>query len=615
MDKNNSKNADKTQKKINKIDTVKNNLFLLKQVHKASPGRIFFSLSVIILKLISNFLFDVYLLRFVINGIQTGISFRSILTFIIAVSVYHLGVCFTENYYYEIYVPVSDQKIYKYIQSKVFAKASSVETACFENPEFYDKYVKAVSEASGRVTQVLNTLCGIVNCIFTICTMSFIVFMIDPLLIAFAVLPFIISLIFGKRFNKIKYDYNMEMQEKSRRRDYVRRVFYLSDYAKEMRLTNINKVMFAKFYGSIKDLKSSIKKYGPKIGMLDYLFVATNDIVVYLGAILYASYKTLIAKTMLFGDCVIVINTINSVAWSLRGIVDILMQFHNNALYIENLKFFLEYEPAISENRNGLHVPFRGELKLKNVNFKYPGKEDYVLKNITMSIKPNEKIALVGHNGAGKSTLIKLIMRLYDVTEGQITLNDTPISEYILSEYRELFGTVFQNYKIFSLSVMDNVLLKLNPDEREKSLAVEGMKNSGIYDKVADLPKKEDTILTKEFDSEGAVLSGGECQKIAIARVFTKPCEIVILDEPSSALDPVSEYRMYESMMKACKNKAIIFISHRLSSAVLADKVYLLEDGRITEEGTHFELLNKNGKYADMWNKQAEKYIREDLVH
>lgn len=597
--------------KPHNMNIFKSNLFLLKEVWAASPGRIPLVILVIILKSISNFLFDVYLIRFIINGIQTGVSFERILFFLLGVGVYHLMVCFIENYFNEIFMPISDQKIYKHIQKKVFAKATSVEVACFENPEFYDKYVKAVSEASGRAAQVLNSLGGIIRCIFTICTMSFVVFAIDPFLMVFAVLPFLVNLLFGKKLNNLRYEYNMQLQEESRRRDYVRRVFYLADYAKEMRLTNINKVMFTKFYHAIKELKSTIKKYGLKIGMLDYLFMATNDIIVYLGAILYASYKTLIAKTMLFGDCIVIINTINSVAWSLRGIVDIYMQFHNHALYIENLRFFLEYEPAITANSDGLHVPAHRELKLENVCFKYPGQENYALKNVTMSIKPNEKIALVGHNGAGKTTLIKLIMRLYDVSEGDITLDDVPIKQYILSEYREHFGTVFQDYKVFSLSITDNILLKANPTDEEKDLAIDGMKNSGIYSKVEELPKGVDTILTREFDEQGAVLSGGEYQKIAIARVFAKPCEIVILDEPSSALDPISEHQMYESMMKACQNKAVIFISHRLSSAVLADKVYLLENGQIEEQGTHFELLHKNGKYADMWNKQAEKYRQE----
>ena len=219
--------------KPHSIGIFKSNLFLLKEVWAASPGRIPLVILVIILKSISNFLFDVYLIRFIINGVQTGVSFESILFFLLAVGVYHLMVCFIENYFNEIFMPISDQKIYKHIQKKVFAKATSVEVACFENPEFYDKYVKAVSEASGRAAQVLNSLGGIIRCIFTICTMSFVVFAIDPLLMVFAVLPFLVNLIFGKKLNNLRYEYTMQLQEKSRRRDYVRRVFYLADYAKE----------------------------------------------------------------------------------------------------------------------------------------------------------------------------------------------------------------------------------------------------------------------------------------------------------------------------------------------------------------------------------------------
>lgn len=190
--------------------------------------------------------------------------------------------------------------------------------------------------------------------------MSFVIFTIDPLLILFALLPFAVSLLFGGKMNRLQYDYNMEMQEKSRKRDYVRRVFYLADYAKEIRLSQINKALMVKFTDAIRELRGVIRKYGWKVGLLDYLFTATNDIVVYLGAILYAAYKTLVSKTMLYGDCVVVINTINSVAWSLRGIVDIGLQFHSHALYIENLRFFLEYEPAIGDNPAGAAVPHQG---------------------------------------------------------------------------------------------------------------------------------------------------------------------------------------------------------------------------------------------------------------
>lgn len=599
-------------KKKTKHSTLSNNLYILKQIHNASPGRIIFELSGIIISTANDILLDVYLLKYIINGIQKGLDFKRIVGFILFSTAFHIFTSVITSYFWGKFEPVSNQKIYSHIQKNLFKKASSVELACFEEPDFYDKYVKAISEANNRTQQVLGSLGDIVYFIFNAFATSFIIFTIDPVLIVFALIPFIVSILFGKRLNKVRYNYNMEMQEKSRKRDYVKRVFYLADYAKEMRLTNINRVMFKKFYEAIKELKRVIKKHGLKVALLDYLFIAVNDIIVYLGAILYSAYKTLVSKTMLYGDCVVVINGINNVAWSLRNMADVFIQFQNHSLYIDNLRYFLEYKPAIYENREGLDPPDTCALTLKNVSFKYAGQEDYSLKNINFTIKQGEKIALVGHNGAGKTTLVKLLMRLYDVTDGEIQLNGRPIKEYKLKGYRNLFSVVFQDFKVFAVSVLENILLKADITKEEKNRAVRGMKDAGIYDKVMSLENGCETVLTKEFDENGAVLSGGETQKIAISRVFARDCTITILDEPSSALDPLAEYAMYEAMMNACRDKAVIFISHRLSSAVLADRVYLMEKGEIIESGTHRELLEKGGKYADMWSKQAEKYRKKE---
>ena len=599
-------------KKKTKHSTLSNNLYILKQILTASPGRILFDLSGSIITSVSNILLDVYLLKYIINGIQEGLDFKRLVGFILIITAFHIFSTAFSHYYWQKFAPVSNQKIYSHIQKALFEKSSSVELACFEDPDFYDKYVKAISEANNRTQQVLGSLGDIVYFIFNAFATSFIIFTIDPVLIVFALIPFMVSILFGKRLNKVRYNYNMEMQEKSRKRDYVKRVFYLADYAKEMRLTNINRVMFKKFYEAIKELKGVIKKYGLKVALLDYLFIAVNDIIVFLGAILYSAYKTLVSKSMLYGDCVVVINGINNVAWSLRNMADVFIQFQNHSLYIDNLRYFLEYKPAIDENREGLDPPDNCLLALKNVSFKYAGQEDYSLKNINFTIKQGEKIALVGHNGAGKTTLVKLLMRLYDVTEGEIRLNGRPIKEYKLKGYRNLFSVVFQDFKVFAVSVLENILLKADITKEEKNRAVSGMKDAGIYDKVMSLEKGCETVLTKEFDENGAVLSGGETQKIAISRVFARDCPIAILDEPSSTLDPLAEYAMYEAMMNACRDKAVIFISHRLSSAVLADRVYLMEKGEIIESGTHRELLEKGGKYADMWSKQAEKYRKKE---
>lgn len=592
-----------------KLSIFKNNMFILKLIHKASPGRLPFYFISIIFGVATNFLFDVYLLRLVINSIQTGRPFSEILYFIITVGIILVVYYIINNYYGEVFAPVSDKIIYRSIQKQVFAKASRVDLACYETPEFYDTYIKAVNETNQIAQTVMNSVGNMISNILTILSVSLFIFTIDPIFILFTIIPVLYSLIFGKKLNLLRWNRQMEMAEKTRKRDYIKRVFYLVDYAKEMRLTNISKVLFERFYNVINELKQTIKKHGLLLSILDYWSIVIQYVILFIGTIIYTTFRTVVKKNMLYGDCVVIINNIVDTASAMQGIVGGYMQFHSNALSIQNIRAFLEYKPTIDENPDGKTIALNNnELSLNHVSFHYTEDGEDVLRDITMTVKPNEKIALVGHNGAGKTTLVKLLMRLYDPTAGEITLNQEPIKKYNLTSYRSLFATVFQQYKVFSLSVMQNILLKNSITEDDKKQADEAMKNSGIYEKVMSLPNTTETILTREFDPQGAVLSGGEYQKIAIARVFAKLCQIVILDEPSSALDPIAEYKMYEAMMQACENKAMIYISHRLSSAVLADTVYMLENGKIIEHGSHVELLAKNGKYADMWNKQAQQY-------
>jgi len=222
-----------------------------------------------------------------------------------------------------------------------------------------------------------------------------------------------------------------------------------------------------------------------------------------------------------------------------------------------------------------------------------------------------KKIAIVGHNGAGKTTLIKLLLRFYDPTQGTISMDKFDYHQLNVKDLRRKFSVVFQDYQYYSLTVAENVLMRECLNEDDRHTVIESLQKSGLYDKIRMLPKGIDAVLTKEFDEHGVILSGGETQKLALARVFARDSEIIILDEPSSSLDPLAEHEMHKNMLEAQAEKTVIIISHRLSTTISADTICYMENGEIIEKGDHKDLMNLNGKYANMFMIQAKNYIQQ----
>lgn len=598
---------DEKKKKINLKRALGNNAYMLGLIAKACPGLLVMNLVNTVIGSLNWFLQGTYMYMYALNALQEGKAITDILIvlgIIFACGLFNAVFQQINSIYWNLKIPVVEA----YIQNMLQKKAAEVDLSCFESSAFYDTYVKAVGETSSRAYSVMGDLSGFIWVILQASSIGILIITIDPAFLILALIPPILTLIVGRRRNRVRYEYNMKNAEATRQRDYVRRTFYLNDFSKEMRLTEMWKVMFKRMHTSVAELKDIVRQYGYKLMFFAYLFDIAFDVVVDTGTIILASYKTLVAKTLLLGDCFVVINSISNISWCINDIGETVLKIDDNSLYIENLRSFLEYDVRIAEDESAPAVGKFCELELRNMSFCYEGQDTPALSDVSMHIRAGEKIAVVGHNGAGKTTLIKLLLRLYDPTGGEILLNGRNIRDYRLSSYRDLFGTVFQDYRLFAATVAENVMLRGDITDGDRELVSDALRRAGISERIEALPHGIDSNVTKEFDDEGAVFSGGEAQKISIARIFAGNQEIVIMDEPTSALDPIAEQEMYSNMFEACEGKTVIFISHRLSSATMADRVYMFENGQIIEHGTHRELLALNAKYADMWHKQADTY-------
>ncbi|MDP4089625.1 MAG: ABC transporter ATP-binding protein [Bacillota bacterium] len=587
-----------------------NNLFIFKICFSASPLYIIAFIADILRNQILVFVEHTYGIGYVLESVEYGRPFRSVAVFIIVLFIL-IGIgmlygAFVTHRIAQKAMPIMKQKL-KFL---LYEKAQKLDLECYDNPEYYNEFVLAVSEADKQVDRLMEFLNKLFTGLTVFVTTGAYFLVKDWLSVFFVLVSFIFSFMLMQLFNKINYKIRLEKNPEERKRAYVNRVFYLNDYAKELRLNpDVSNKLFDKFKEANKAIydidKANAKRKFYISFVRDYI---SNDFISDVLYITYLVYKATVLRLISYSSVVILFNSFGSFKRSLRIMTEIYPYASETSLYVEKIRNFLNYEPKIVSHK-GLDVPTEPRIfELDNVTFAYKEGENSVINNINMTIKPYEKVALVGYNGAGKTTLIKLLMRLYDVKDGMISLAGVDIKDYDVAQYHDHVGTVFQDYMLYAATVKENVLMDNAGGVPEKSVMT-ALEQSGFAERLRSLEDGLDTPLTAEFEENGVNLSGGEAQKLAISRAFYKDSCLIILDEPSSALDPIAEYQLNQSMLEAAANKTVVFISHRLSTTRLADKIFMLEDGRIIEAGSHNELLKLNGKYAEMWRVQAGQYL------
>lgn len=504
-------------------------------------------------------------------------------------------------------------KVYKGLVSKYLRKSFTTDFKNMENPDFLDLIERSkhamynYQGISGYCRRGSNILSNIVLVVIAGAAIA----VINPLIIlVLVVISYFIYKILDSTMEWTKVNFRDAMSSNFRKNYYFSSTARDFKYAKDIRLfkmqdfieqtwKDINTVYYAA-------CKKNHRKWVMCEAKMSFLRLFQN-------LLLYVVLIYMVLnKGMSISDFVLYIGLVASFSTAMTDMFCNMVWMNMNRMELDDFRTFMDWNEDKPDIEKGQGVSKniglkQFEFKFENVSFKYPGHEKYVLKNINLTIEAGSKLAVVGINGAGKTTLTKLLMRLYEPTEGRILLNGVDVKKYDRDTYFKIFAPVFQNIEIFAFPVWQNISMKPE-NETDKNRTMEALEKSGLDEKINKYENKIDTMLLRIFDPNGVDLSGGERQRLAMARALYQNREVLVLDEPTAALDALAEDRMYQEFNQMVKGKTAIFISHRLSSTRFCDKIVMFEDGRIIEEGTHEQLINANGKYRNMFQVQAQYY-------
>lgn len=588
-------------------------LYILKLVWEVSPGILFLMAFMALFNGVMPVVGSL-IGKEILNKLAAGYSgqiteFKIIMTLLIFQFAYLL-INSVVNRLDATVIRISGELVTNHIKQKIMNKAKEVDLASFDSPEFYAKMENANREAGNRPIQVLNASFSIASALISIVSFIIVLSAVGALPVLLVILVAIPSTIINFVYRKKNHNYVFRRSKDRRQMSYYSEVIVNKDLVKEVRMLGLadnfigryNEV-FKRYFKGLKRL--IVEECFWNIGAT-LLSTAVNCILFVWIA------RGVFNGTYEIGYYSLYTGALNSISAGIATLITTTANIYEGTLFINNMISFMEEKKTVTPIIDDPLKVERGighTIEFRNVSFHYPGFTKNVINNINLTIHAGETVVIVGLNGAGKTTLIKLLTRLYDPTEGTIYLDGHDIREYDLNSLYDLFGIVFQDYGKYAVSVKDNIAFgEVNAKVSDSRIA-EAAKASNADAFISELPDTFDTPLMRYFEDNGIELSGGQWQKLAIARAFYSESDVLILDEPTASLDPMAEQEIFNQFDELRSDKTSIFVSHRLSSATTADTIIVLQDGRIIESGNHSQLMNKKGEYYTLFSTQAARYL------
>lgn len=578
---------------------------LFKTVLCIDKRSLFIGITYNLIKQLMNVFYGVYFVRMILVGLETKKSIGHIL--IVLVVMFLINILFGkfDQYYKNVYIPIFRLKVDGYVNEKIIRKANSISYDEANSPQALDQYNRAIENSSKAIMQSYQAICLLCGLFEAFIMILYYIIKVDVFAIVLSAFPLLYSYFLAEKSEKLKYELNKKLSLFTRKKDYAKRVHYLREYAAEFRTTRISNVIKDIYQDGAEQIEAGHRKEGKRIAGISFAELFLGDAISMILPLVYVIVRMLYGASYLMGDFIGIAQAITIFSSDVEWMLDTMVELKAASLHINDYNNYIEQEETKVKREAGIDISNGFDIKFEHVKYQYPGSKEgtFALNDVSVEIRSGEKIAIVGENGAGKTTFISLLVNLISSSSGSVLLNNLDINSYDRDELKSFFGVVFQDYHIYPVSIRDN--LSINGAIATSEI-IEAIQKVGLQNRIHDI----DNVIGKELSDRGLMLSGGERQRLALARMIVNDFPVVILDEPTSALDAQAERNINTIILDALKNtnRTLIFISHRLSTTKLVDRILVFDDGRIIEEGNHMELLEKEGLYSKLYNEQNNMY-------